>query len=87
MHLINPSSPAMQDILVARCETLADAQAMARWILPVLAEWPASAWHFWIVDATDTTALKATKVVGEENPREWRDVDYVPASSMMRCAS
>ncbi len=30
MKTINPSSPAVQDIVVARCESIEEAQAMAR---------------------------------------------------------
>lgn len=75
MHLLNPASPAVQDIVVARCETLADAEAMARWLLPILKDWPPSAWHFWLIDATGCEQVKAAKVNAAVTALEWRDVE------------
>ena len=72
----NPSSSAVQDIVVARCENLTEAQAMARWILPVLCEWPQSAWHLWLADATDCSAIRAAKLSEEDDRLVWQPVEH-----------
>ena len=74
MKTINPSSPAVQDIVVARCESIEEAQAMARWVLPALREWPHPAWHLWIADATNCDDLKAAKITDEDDRPDWQPV-------------
>lgn len=78
MKPISPSSPALQDIVVARCESLLEAQAMSRWILPVLEEWPHPAWHLWIVDATASNAVQAAKLSRADQVLTWQPVVREP---------
>ena len=75
MKTINPSSPWQQDIIVARCDNLVEASAMARWVLPVLEEWPQPAWHLWLADTTDCDAIKAAKMRSDADELEWRSVE------------
>ncbi len=75
MKPFNPAAPADQDIIVARCDSVAESQAMAKWILPVLRDWPDSGWHLWVADATDLTAVKAAKL-SDEGPLEWKATSY-----------
>lgn len=48
---------------------------MARWILPVLNEWPHPAWHLWLADATNCNAIRAAKLDGEDSVPDWRPVE------------
>jgi hypothetical protein len=80
MQLLNPASPAMQDIVVARCETRKDVHAMGQWLLPVLREWPPASWHLWLIDATDCGQIKAAKVGGANKILEWRNVEHEPVA-------
>jgi hypothetical protein len=84
MKTINPTSTSLQEIVVARCENLAEAQAMAHWVLPGLQEWPHPAWHVWLVDATDCGAIKAAKLTPNGDLLDWQgivhDVSELPDS-------
>ena len=75
MKTLNPSAPAPQEFVVARCETLSDVRAMSRWILPVLQQWPSAAWHMWIADVTDCAALKSARIAANGQQLEWRNVE------------
>jgi hypothetical protein len=85
---INPASPSTQDIAIASCESLAESSAMARWVLPVLAEWPAATWHMWLIDATDCTSVRATQVTTKDHAADWRIISHdskIPAADAV-CA-
>ncbi|WP_373503446.1 hypothetical protein [Aestuariivirga sp.] len=80
MKSINPAAPAEQDIVVARCESVAEALAMSKWVLPVLEEWPDVTWSLWIADATDCARLRAAKIGLETAAPEWQPISYEPLS-------
>ena len=75
MKTINTSAPTAQEIVAARCATLADARAMTRWVMPVLQEWPRGAWYMWLVDANDCRALQAARMTGDDPEFQWRDIE------------
>ena len=87
MKPLNPSAPTMQEFVVARCETQSEARAMTRWILPVLQQWPSSAWHMWIADASDCSALKSARIAADGQQLEWRNVErYTPSPQDSLCS-
>ena len=75
---VNPAAPAEQDIVIARCETVAEAVAMSKWVLPVLEEWPDVAWNLWIADASDCARLRAARIEAETGAPAWIPVQYEP---------
>ena len=82
-----PRAPAVQSksILVAACDTLTDSTAMARWILPVLQEWPQPIWHLWMVDATSCHDIRAAKLREAAEVPVWQPVapgSIVPDSDL-----
>jgi hypothetical protein len=74
MRTITSSAPVAQEIVAARCENLGDTQAITRWILPVLQEWPQGAWYLWQVNASDCAALQATRITAEDCEIQWQVV-------------
>ena len=63
-------------IVVAACESLAETEAMARWILPVLEAWPAAAWQMFLADAGNCNDVKAARYETAEAALDWQTVDH-----------
>jgi hypothetical protein len=81
MRRINPASPSEQDVVVARCDSLENAEATARWVLPIVRDWPEPAWHLWIADATNPAALRAARVNADGEVPDWQPVNYEASGS------
>jgi hypothetical protein len=62
-------------IVIAGCDTPADSRAMGRWVMPVLKEWPDSAWHLWLVDATDCENVLAAAINDDTETQNWQAVE------------
>lgn len=60
---------------------MADSQAMLRWVLPILQEWPSAVWHVWLADATNCNDIKAAKVATDGDGLEWQPVDHENTNS------
>jgi hypothetical protein len=68
-------------LLIAATASLAEAEALMRWVGPVLDSWPRPNWACWLVDASDCTRLRAALYDGARRPGPWRPVD---AAAFMR---
>jgi hypothetical protein len=80
MYMTDPSIHFMprSAIVVAACADVAEANAMMRWLRPVLADWPARTWTAWIADASDSAGPRAALVGEERAPLRWRTVAGQP---------
>jgi hypothetical protein len=68
--------PDQAAIIVAGCNSLSESRAVANWILPVLQEWPKSAWKVWLTDATDCEDIRAALIEDTVENASWKDVDH-----------
>lgn len=60
-------------IVLAACETVEEALAIVRYVLPILEEWPRSAWSSWIIDSSGRRVRAANVEAGAASLR-WQDV-------------
>lgn len=74
-------STAPATILIAAAESLAESEALMRWLRPVLEAQPRPSWACWLVDAADCATLRAAMFDYNQRPGTWRKVD---GSSYMR---
>ena len=61
-------------IVIAGCSSPQDSLVMARWLFSEMEDWPRTAWHSWITDASDCAAVRAAVF---ESPRDilvWQKV-------------
>lgn len=69
------SSMSENVLVVANCGQLPECRAMLRWVMPVLQEWPETAWTVWMCDATDCEHVQAALMDTLEAVPKWQDVD------------
>ncbi len=61
-------------IVLAACETVEEAFAIVRYVLPILEEWPRSAWSTWVTDAR-SYRVRAANVEAGAAGLCWQDVN------------
>jgi hypothetical protein len=65
-----------QDVVFAAAPHVNGAEALMRWLVPVLEGWPRALWSAVIVDGSGPGQSRAALVNSDGSPRGWKDVDY-----------
>jgi hypothetical protein len=68
--------PVTQDVVFAATAHVSGAEALMRWLVPVLDNWPRALWNAVIVDGSSPGQSRAALVNGDGSRRGWTDVDY-----------
>jgi hypothetical protein len=67
--------PAPAAIVIAACATPCEAQAMMRWLQPMLKAWPSQSWTAWISEKPEGASMRAALVSEGDRDPAWRDID------------
>jgi hypothetical protein len=68
--------PVTQDVVFAATPHVSGAEALMRWLVPVLDNWPRALWNAVIVDGSGPGQSRAALANGDGTPRGWKDIDY-----------
>ena len=68
-------APTPAAIVIAACASSAEAEAMMRWMRPMLEAWPRQTWKAWITEKPEGATMRATLVSDDGSEPAWRDVD------------
>ncbi len=68
-------APTPAAIVIAACSTPAEAEALLRWLRPMLDAWPRQTWKAWITEKPEGATMRATLVNDDGREPAWRDVD------------
>lgn len=67
-------------IVIAACASVREAEAIIRWLRPLLKAWPRQAWSAWITDTNEGATMRATLVSDDGSEPVWRGVDLAGGS-------
>lgn len=73
-HMLTPIlySPLAATLLVASAETPHDADAMMRWLAPLLTPSPRQTWAAWLIDAENCAHVRVATYGHDGRPARWR---------------